>query len=377
VTTLVEAPLELLPIGEARARGAGWRGRLQGNVTVTPGTYSANTFVIQDATGGMYVYAGATPLPAMSLGDEVEISGTLKLFNGLLEVDPLEGVTVHGTGTVPAPLPTNTGALGTTQGWLVEATGTATWTSAPPAPGAANWSFTLNDGTGPVTVFVDKDTGIAMSGYTSPTVLTVRGFSGNYNGAQLMPRFQADIFADTTAPQVASVTPANGATDVPMTANVSATFNEGMQAPEAGAFTLEGPAGPVAGTVSYTPATWTMTFTPDSALASNTPYTATLSTGIKDLAGNPLAAPYVWTFTTEYVDLTAPTVTAVFPANGATQVPLDSVIWATFSEPVTGVNETSFTVTGLAGPIAGTVSYDPATRTATFTPTASLELDGY
>ena len=377
VTTLVEAPLELLPIGEARARGAGWRGRLQGNVTVTPGTYSANTFVIQDATGGMYVYAGATPLPAMSLGDEVEISGTLKLFNGLLEVDPLEGVTVHGTGTVPAPLSTSTGALGTTQGWLVEATGTATWTSAPPAPGAANWSFTLNDGTGPVTVFVDKDTGIAMSGYTSPTVLTVRGFSGNYNGAQLMPRFQADIFADTTAPQVASVTPANGATDVPMTANVSATFNEGMQAPEAGAFTLEGPAGPVAGTVSYTPATWTMTFTPDSALASNTPYTATLSTGIKDLASNPLAAPYVWTFTTEYVDLTAPTVTAVFPANGATQVPLDSVIWATFSEPVTGVNETSFTVTGLAGPIAGTVSYDPAMRTATFTPTASLELDGY
>ncbi len=376
VTTLVEAPLELLPIGEARTRGAGWRGRLQGHVTVRPGTYSANTFVIQDETGGMYVYAGSTTLPTMQLGDVVEVTGTLKLFNGLLEVDPLEGVTVHGSGAVPDPRPTTTGALGTTQGWLVEATGTATWTTAPPAAGSANWSFTLNDGTGPMTVFVDKDTAIDMSGYTSPTVLTVRGFSGNYNGAQLMPRFQADIFADTTAPQVVSVMPAPGATDVPMTVAPSATFNEGMQAPEAGAFTLEGPGGPVAGTASYDPATWTMTFTPASALTPNTTYTATLSTAIKDLAGNPLATAYTWSFTTEYVDLTAPEVTGVFPADGATQVALDTSLWATFSEPVTGVDASSFTLIGPEGAVIGTVTYDEATRKATFTPLNALALDG-
>ena len=40
------------------------------------------------------------------------------------------------------------------------------------------------------------------------------------------------------------------------------------------------------------------TFTPSSALLASTNYTATVSTGAKDLAGNPLAANKVWTFTT-------------------------------------------------------------------------------
>lgn len=376
VTTIVEAPLELLPIADARAQGAGWRGRMMGNVTVKPGMFAANVFAIQDSTGGIYVYAGSTPLPTMELGDVVEISGTLKLYNGLLEVDPLEGVAVHGSGTVPAAQPTTTGNLGATQGKLVEVTGVASWATNPPTPGAANWTFTINDGTGPVNVFVDKDTQIDMTGYTSPTVLTVRGFSGNYNAPQLMPRVQTDIFADTVAPQVASVSPANGATGVSMNTFVEATFNEGMQSPQAGDFVLEGPGGAVAGSVSYDPTTWTMRFTPDASLASNTTFTATLSTNIKDLAGNALAAAYSWTFTTEYVDTTPPQVESVTPAPGAVQVPLDTILTATFSEPVTGVNESSFTLMGPSGPVAGTVTYDAGTRTATFAPSASLELDG-
>lgn len=376
VSTIVEAPLELLPIGEARARGAGWRGRMMGNVTVKPGMYAANTFVIQDATGGMYVYAGSTPLPTMNLGDVVEISGTLKVFNGLLEVDPLEGVYVHGAGSVPDAQPATTGGLGTTQGLLVEVTGVASWTTAPPAPGSTNWTFVINDGTGPVNVFVDKDTQIDMTGYTSPTVLTVRGFSGNYNAPQLMPRMQADIFADTTPPQVTSVSPTAGATNVPLTTIVQATFNEGMQPPQDGDFVLEGPGGAINGTVSYNAATWTMTFTPAASLTSNTLYTATLTTNLKDLAGNALSVPHSWSFTTEYVDQTPPQIVSVTPADGATQVPLDTLITATFSEPVTGVDETSFTLTSQDGAVAGTVTYDEATRTATFTPASALSLDG-
>src|SRR6185503_11585571 len=40
------------------------------------------------------------------------------------------------------------------------------------------------------------------------------------------------------------------------------------------------------------------TFTPASNLAPNTPYTATITTGAKDLAGNPLASGISWSFTT-------------------------------------------------------------------------------
>ncbi len=41
-----------------------------------------------------------------------------------------------------------------------------------------------------------------------------------------------------------------------------------------------------------------MTFTPSADLAALTVYTATLSTAVTDLAGNPLDNNYVWTFTT-------------------------------------------------------------------------------
>ena len=62
---------------------------------------------------------------------------------------------------------------------------------------------------------------------------------------------------------------------------------------------LDGPGiTPVAGTVTYDASTDVATFTPTSALALSTVYTATITTGAQDLAGDPLAADYVWTFTT-------------------------------------------------------------------------------
>jgi len=50
--------------------------------------------------------------------------------------------------------------------------------------------------------------------------------------------------------------------------------------------TLQQGTTPVAGTVTY--AGTTATFAPASGLAANTVYTATITTGAKDLAGNPL-----------------------------------------------------------------------------------------
>src|SRR5207247_1603026 len=52
----------------------------------------------------------------------------------------------------------------------------------------------------------------------------------------------------------------------------------------------------VSGTVSA--AGTTATFTPAAALAPATDYTATLTTDVRDLAGNRLAAPLVWQFRT-------------------------------------------------------------------------------
>ena len=53
----------------------------------------------------------------------------------------------------------------------------------------------------------------------------------------------------------------------------------------------------MAGSTSYDDPTTTVTFTPAAALAYSSTYTATLS-GAKDLAGNLIAAPVTWSFTT-------------------------------------------------------------------------------
>ena len=52
---------------------------------------------------------------------------------------------------------------------------------------------------------------------------------------------------------------------------------------------------------SYTYSGSTATFTPTSNLLPNTTYTATVTTGAKNLAGIPLANNYVWSFSTEVV----------------------------------------------------------------------------
>jgi len=106
---------------------------------------------------------------------------------------------------------------------------------------------------------------------------------------------------DTTAPTVSSTNPLSGATSV---ATITASFSEAMSAVSltTTTFTLSGPgATAVTGTVTYNASNHMATFTPTSALTSGTIYTATIMTGARDMAGNPLATNYVWSFTTAAV----------------------------------------------------------------------------
>jgi hypothetical protein len=61
-------------------------------------------------------------------------------------------------------------------------------------------------------------------------------------------------------------------------------------------FTLKKGTTSIIGTVIYSGTT--ATFSPSANLASNTTYTATITTGVKDLAGNAMVNNYVWSFTT-------------------------------------------------------------------------------
>jgi Ice-binding-like/Bacterial Ig-like domain len=193
------------------------------------------------------------------------------------------------------------------------------------------------------------------------------------SGAPLAANF---VWTFTTAPPptVVSTVPANGATAVAEGTTVTATFSVPMDATTINGttFTLTGPgATPVAGAVSY--AGNTATFTPAALLAGSTLYTATVTTGAKDPTGAPLAANVVWTFTTA----PTPAVTSTAPSSGATNVPLNQKVAATFNTPMTASSITApgtFTVATTTGgtAVAGTVTYDSASNTALFTPTAAL-----
>jgi len=174
-----------------------------------------------------------------------------------------------------------------------------------------------------------------------------------------------------TVPAVVSAVPAQGATGVVINTTISATFSMAMNPTtlDASTFTVTGPGGTaVAGTVAYSGTT--ATFTPSAVLAYSSLYTATITTGAKNLGGVPLVGNYVWSFTTI---TPPPTVIATIPANGATNVPIGQVLSATFSEAMTpaSISAATFTVTGPGGTaVAGAVAYSGTT--ATFTPAANL-----
>jgi hypothetical protein len=178
--------------------------------------------------------------------------------------------------------------------------------------------------------------------------------------------------SDTTPPTVKGETPAPNATGVSVTVAPTATFSEAVQ-PSTIAFTLKNPAGAsVAATLTYNASTNTATLTPSAALAYSTKYTATIG-GAKDLAGNALAKPFTWSFTTmASPDTTPPTVKGETPAPNATGVSVTVAPTATFSEAVQP-STIAFTLKNGAGAsVSATLSYDASTNTATLTPSMAL-----
>jgi Tol biopolymer transport system component len=145
----------------------------------------------------------------------------------------------------------------------------------PPATGETASTTTMEQGDG-VMAFAES---------TLVRPLTTDGLSSEPDWA--------DTPTDTTPPKVMSTTPANGATKVSRTANVTATFSEAMnevsvEAP--GVVTLKKSSGgaAVAANVTYNPTTKKVILNPNLSLARNTLYIAKVTTGATDLAGNQL-----------------------------------------------------------------------------------------
>ncbi len=163
------------------------------------------------------------------------------------------------------------------------------------------------------------------------------------------------IFFDTAAPYVKSTKPADGATNVPVPAEIRAYFSENMNATSVeSSFTVLG----LSGAANYSDVYFDALFTPDS-IDYNTTYTARVDNTSYDLAGNYLSSRYEWTFTTELDTYPPASVSNLHEAN----VTESSIMWVwanpadadfDFSEvlvngtPYANTSDPYINVTGLA-----------------------------
>lgn len=339
--------------------------------------------------------AGATFTPTADLAVNTVYTATITTGAEDLAGTPLAANYVWTFRTVPAPAPPT-----------VISTVPANLASSVPINQAlsATFSVAMNPATIDATTFtLSGPGGVAVTGvvtyvpagsvatftpsanltpstlYTATITTGATDLVGTALAASYVWTFTTSATAALTPPTVTATIPLNGAISVPLNQIVDATFSVPMDPATINSttFTLTGPgATAVPGLVAYAAVGNTLTFTPTAILAPSTLFTATITTGAQNLAGTGLAANYVWTFTTgTTLATTPPEIVSTVPASAAINVPLNQAVNATFTEAMNPLTITTATyqVTGPGGTaIAGTVSYNPVSFIATFTPTASL-----
>ncbi|HMB68403.1 MAG TPA: CehA/McbA family metallohydrolase [bacterium] len=179
---------------------------VQGLVTVDTDTLNTtqNEVFIQDDSGGLMIldFGGqGTPVVA---GDNVVVSGTIDTFQGQTMISaPTINIVGTGGGEPAAQvITTNDIAVNgeTYEGSIVEIREVSITGGTWPPPGM-DGSVTIDDGSGPATLLIDKDTVLDNQGAPAESTFSVRGIATQRDGAYpytccwvLLPRYSTDIF---------------------------------------------------------------------------------------------------------------------------------------------------------------------------------------
>jgi Ice-binding-like/Bacterial Ig-like domain len=362
------------------------------SVAMDPASISSSTFTLLKGgsnVAGTIVYSGTTATFSPSADLLPNTVYTATISTGAKNMDGkalLKDYTWTFTTSAKSDLvlptvavtdPTNN-AVGVTLTKLVKVT-----FSEPMEP-ASITSFTvaLRQGTSSVTATVTYSGSIATIApassllpnivYTIAVSTGARDMAGNALAIGFTSSFTTGDAPDTTLPLVSSTDPLNNVIGVAQNKVVAITFSEAMTPTtiNASTFTLfQGP-NAVAGSVAYSGTTGT--FTPTANLTTGLVYTATITTGAKDVAGNALAANMAWSFTVGAPDVVLPVINSTDPLNNATGVAINKIVAVAFSEamdPLT-ISASSFTLKQGTTSVTGVVAYSGTT--ATFTPAANL-----
>jgi len=311
--------------------------------------------------------------------DEVQVSNralnaqeVLSLFNNAATPD-----TTPPTVSATSPVRNATGVA-------VNSGIAATFSEAMDAATITTATFSVSDGgsnvngavsySGTTATFMPSGSLSSSTTYTATITKVVTDVAGNAMTANYIWSFTTGgASPDTTPPTVSATSPVNNETNVKVESVMAVTFSEAMDPNSIKTSTLLVNDGNnnIEGTVSY--AGTMATFTPSGNLNYSTPYTATITTGVKDAAGNAMLTDYTWNFMTGVTsDITPPTVSVTSPVNNETNVEVERVITVTFSEAMDpdSIKTSTFLVNDGNKNIGGPVSYSGTT--ATFTPSGNL-----
>ena len=281
------------------------------NEEMNPSTINSSSFIVTGAStiAGTLTYSGvtATFTPSVNLTPNttyvVRITTAVKDLRGnALQEDYLFS---FSTGATLQPLVLTTSPTPNETGVVLNKVVSATF-NMPMDPATINTStFTLKQGTTTITGVVTYSGNTALftpnANLTANTVYTATITTGAHNmaGVALASNYVWNFTTGAiVAPRVILTDPFNTETGVLLNKVVTATFDMAMDplTITTSTFTLKQGTDVILGSVSYSGNM--ASFTPNNPLLANAVFTATITTGAKNVAGVAIANNYVWTFTT-------------------------------------------------------------------------------
>ena len=209
----------VLTVKAARALGPGSTVTIR--AVVLNGAEMGNIRYVQDADAGLALYAQAARLAGFSelrAGDSIQVTGQLKTYNGLLEMDPVASFHKLASGVrmraVQVPVAQATSAfVEANESRLLEITGVKrlqTPAGARAATLAGNANYLLDGMPGTLVRIVAASTGPeGLVDVAPPTAepFDVRGIMSQYapsgtGGYQLLPRLASDLVLGSGLPRL-------------------------------------------------------------------------------------------------------------------------------------------------------------------------------
>lgn len=296
--------------------------------TITDLSYTLND--LNGPIGGTVTYSGTTAIftPDVNLTPSTTYTAVIKTSVKDLMGNALQEnyVWTFSTGAIIRPMVATTDPYDTETGVFLNKIVSATFNMPMDQATINGATFTIKQGTtavagtvsysGTTAYFTPTNVLAANTLYTATITTGAENLAGTSIAANYVWTFTTGAIV---APKVIATDPLNNATGVNINKTVTATFDMLMDGTTINdiTFTLKKGTNLISGVVTYLGST--ATFNPANDLLPNTTYTATITTGAKNLAGVAIANNYVWNFSTEQsvptIDLGSASIFGAFGGN--------------------------------------------------------------